>query len=115
VRTVGVLAAGQAALHFLLVVLTAHDHHVGSEPVSGTAMVAAHAVVTLLVAVSVCHADAAITALVGALLRVLPHRLRPAPVDVPLPACPVPDVGVSLRAAARLIAAHARRGPPITC
>ena len=50
-RTVGVLALGQAALHFLLIVLSAHDHHVGSEPVSGTAMVAAHAVVTLLVAV----------------------------------------------------------------
>ena len=76
-------------------------------------MVAAHAVVTLLVAAAVCHADAAITALVGALLRVLPHRLRVAPVDVGLPACPVPDVDVSLRAAARLIAAHARRGPPI--
>lgn len=107
------LAAGQTALHFLLIALTTHDHPAGSAPVSVAAMVAAHAVVTLLVAVSVCHADAAITALVGALLRVLPHRSRVAPVDVPLPTRPVPDIAVSLRATARAVAAHARRGPPI--
>jgi hypothetical protein len=112
VRVVGVLAGGQAALHCLLVVLTAHDQHVGSAAVSGTAMLAAHAVVTLIVALSVCHADAAISALVGALLKVLPRRLQVPPVDVPLPARPVPEADVPLHASVGLLAAHARRGPP---
>ena len=109
------LGAGQLVLHYLLVVLTAHAH-IGPDAVfSGSAMPAAHAVATLATAVVLSRADAAVTALVAAFGRILPRRLRVAAVDVAPPACPVPDPDVPLAASLALVAAHARRGPPIAC
>lgn len=106
------LGIGQAVLHLLLGVVT-HDHHVGSVP--GAAMIAAHSVATVVAAAATTHADAAVTALVTALRRVLPRRLRLAAVDVALPTRAVPSAEVPLRATLGLVAAHARRGPPVAC
>jgi hypothetical protein len=106
------LGAGQAGLHHLLDVLGPHGHAAdGAYPAS---MVAAHAVATLLIAPVVCSADAAVAGLVGALRRILPRRLRVPAVDVPLPARAVPGADVPLLASVGLVAAHARRGPPVT-
>jgi hypothetical protein len=113
VATLVALGAGQICLHYLLVVLSAHA---GAQATySTTSMVAAHAVATLVTAAVVAHADAAVTALVTAVRRILPRRLRLPAVDVPLPARPVPDADVPLLASVGLTAAHARRGPPIAC
>lgn len=107
------LGAGQVALHYLLVVLTAHGHAVATFPTGS--MLAAHAVSTLLLAPVVCGADAAVTGLGAALRRVLPRRLTVPAADAPLPPRAVPAADVPLRTAVRLAAAHARRGPPIGC
>jgi hypothetical protein len=107
------LGAGQLALHYLLLVLTAHGDPAGT--FSGPAMVAAHAAATLVTAVVVIHADAAVAALVAAAGRLLPRRPRVPAVDVAPPTRPVPEVDVPLVAGLVLLAAHARRGPPIPC
>jgi hypothetical protein len=78
-------------------------------------MVAAHAVATLVTAVVMAYADAAVTGLVTALRRLRPRRPRVAAVDVAPPARPVPDAAVPLVASLVLVAAHTRRGPPIGC
>jgi hypothetical protein len=103
------LGTGQLALHYLLVVLTAHD----SAAVTGSTMLAAHAVATLATAVVVIHADAALAALLAASCRLLPRRPTVAAVDVVPPTRPVPGADVPLVAGLVLLAAHARRGPPI--
>ena len=112
VAVLAVLGAGQVALHYLLVLLTAHGH---SATMPALSMVAAHAVATLALAPVVCSADAAVTGLVGALRRILPRRVRVPAVEVPLPTRAVPDADVPLLASVGLVAAHARRGPPIAC
>jgi hypothetical protein len=109
------LGVGQAVLHQLLTVLAAHDHAVGTAALPGAAMVTAHAVATLVTAVVVSHADTAVAALVATLRRVLPHRTRPAVVDVAPPTRPMPSADVPLLAALGLVAGHSRRGPPATC
>ncbi len=109
------LGIGQLVLHYLIVVLAAHGHSGTDAAFSGWAMVAAHALATLAIAVVLSRADAAVTALVAALCRILPRRLRVTAVDVAPPACPVPDTDVPLAASLALVAAHARRGPPIAC
>jgi hypothetical protein len=106
------LGAGQAVLHYLLAILTAHGHHAA---VPALSMVAAHAVATLVLAPVVCCADAAVAGLVGALYRLLPRRLRVRAVEVPLPTRAVPDADAALLPCAGLVAAHARRGPPLAC
>jgi hypothetical protein len=103
------LGAGQLALHHLLLVLTAHD---SSGAGSGPAMPAAHAVATLATAVVVTYADATLAALLAASRR-LPRRPTVAAVDVVPPVRPVPSADVPLVAGPALLAAHARRGPPI--
>ena len=114
VATLVALGAGQVALHYLLVVLTAHGHR-GPATFPTTTMVAAHAVATLATAVVVVNADAAVTALVAALHRLRPRRAPVGAVDVALPARPVPDAAVPLLARLALVAAHTRRGPPVGC
>jgi hypothetical protein len=104
------LGTGQLALHYLLVVLTAHD---SAAAVPGSAMLAAHAVATLATAVVVTYADAALAALLAASCRLLPRRPTVAAVDVVPPTRPVPGADVPLVAGLVLLAAHARRGPPI--
>ncbi len=109
------LAAGQLALHELLELM--HPSHQASRPavLAGAAMLAMHAVATLVTAVMVSTADRALVALVAALRGVLPRRLVPPPADRPLPTLAVPPLAVP----ARLRLAHAapllRRGPPVTC
>jgi hypothetical protein len=98
------LGAGQLGLHYLLVVLTAHEHRVPSTFPA-----------TLVTAVVMAYADAAVTGLVTALRRLRPRRPRVAAVDVAPPARPVPDAAVPLVASLVLVAAHTRRGPPIGC
>jgi hypothetical protein len=112
VAVLAVLGAGQVGLHYLLVLLTAHGQ---SATIPALSMVVAHAVATLVLAPVVCSADAAVTGLVGALRRLLPRRLRVPAVEVPLPTRAVPDADVPLLASVGLVAAHARRGPPIAC
>jgi hypothetical protein len=112
VAVLAALGAGQAVLHYLLAVLTAHGH---GAAVPALSMVIAHAVVTLVLAPVVCSADAAVAGLAGALRRILPRRPRVRAVAVPLPTRAVPAADVPLLVSAGVVAVHARRGPPIAC
>lgn len=112
VGVVAVLAAGQLALHHLMVLL--HPVQQSGPAVFDTAgMVVMHAVATAVVAVAVRHADAAVAAVVAALRRVLPRRpvlpVADRPLTVPVPAAPA----AGRRLAGALAAAHVRRGPPV--
>ncbi|MCY7343941.1 MAG: hypothetical protein LH603_19430 [Pseudonocardia sp.] len=112
--TVVALAAGQLALHELMSLLhPAHD--VGPAVLTGPAMPAMHAAVTLAVAVALRHSDHGLSVLIGALRRVLPRRPARPPVDPPLPTFAVPAPDVAPRRARMLDSAHARRGPPVRC
>lgn len=113
--TVVTLAAGQLALHELLVVL--HPAHEVLAPAitSGAGMAAMHAAVTLVSAVALRHADRAVAAVAAALARVLPRRLAPPPADRPLPTRAVPGPAVAARLARALAVADVRRGPPVGC
>lgn len=105
--TVAVLATGQLVLHTTLAALhpMAAD---GERP-----MLVAHALVTLVTAVAVRYADAAVLVIAAALRRVLPRRLVPPPADRPLPTRPVPPLDLPARHARRLAVADVRRGPPV--
>ena len=112
VGTVVVLGAGQVVLHQAMVLL--HPPHSAGGPSLGTAaMLGMHAAVTLVTALALWHADRAVSALVGALRRVLPRRLSPLPARRPLwtSILPVHDVG-GFRAAV-LAVSVLRRGPPV--
>jgi hypothetical protein len=113
--TVGVLAAGQFALHHVIELMhPAHDPaHAVLAP--GAQMVAMHAVATLLIALALRHADSAVAALLAALGRVLPCRPAPPPADRPLPVLAVPGAAVHARLARAFAVAHIRRGPPAAC
>jgi hypothetical protein len=109
--TLATLAGGQYALHVLLGLL--HPHASVAGP-SGTTMLALHAVTTVLVAVLLRYADAALVAVGSALRRVLPRRTFVPPADGPL--LPLRVAGPA-RPARRLAlaAVPARRGPPVGC
>jgi hypothetical protein len=109
--TLATLAGGQYALHVLLGLL--HPHASVTGP-SGTTMLALHAVTTVLVAVLLRYADAALVAVGSALRRVLPRRTFVPPADGPL--LPLRVAGPA-RPARRLAlaAVPTRRGPPVGC
>jgi hypothetical protein len=118
--TVAVLGAGQVVLHYLMVLLhPAQDGGAltgsGGGMVGGPSMLLMHAAVTLISAVGLRHADAAVVAMARALRRILPRRVAPLPADRPLPALAVPGPGLPARLARVLLSAHARRGPPVGC
>lgn len=104
------LGGGQFVLHNVLALV-----HVGEHTSGSTAMLAAHAVVTVVLGVALQYADVALAALVGALARVLPRRFAAPPADRPLRTAVVPFPG----AVARLLLAHCTvrvlRGPPVAC
>jgi hypothetical protein len=112
VAVLAALGAGQVALHYLLTLLSAHGHGAG---LPAGPMLAGHAAATLVLTLVVCSADAAVDGLLSALRRILPRRLRVPAVDVALPTLAVPAADVPLLASVGLVAAHARRGPPIAC
>jgi hypothetical protein len=105
--TVAVLAVGQFVLHNAMELL--HPAHAGS------AMLAMHAVATVVTALALRHADRGTAALMAALRRVLPRRLVPPPADRPLPVLAVPGPAVPAGLSRAFVVAHARRGPPVTC
>jgi hypothetical protein len=109
--TLATLAGGQLALHLLMGLL--HPHTLVGGP-SPAAMLALHAVATVLVAVLLRHADAAMAAAGSALRRILARRPFVPPADGPL--LPLRATGPA-RAARRLAlaAVPARRGPPVGC
>jgi hypothetical protein len=109
------LAAGQLALHHLLVLMHPSHQETGPAVLTGAAMVPMHAVATLVTAVMVRTADRALVALVGALRRVLPRRPVPPPADRPLPILAVPAPAVPTRLRLAHSAPLLRRGPPVTC
>ncbi|HYH28818.1 MAG TPA: hypothetical protein VD903_00405 [Pseudonocardia sp.] len=115
VGTVGVLGAGQVALHHLIELL--HPAHRTAHAVlaPGGQMVAMHAAATVLTALALRHADRGIAALLTALGRVLPRRLTPPPADRPLPVLAVPGPAVPARLARAFAVVHSRRGPPVAC
>ncbi len=112
--TVAVLAAGQIALHYLMVLLHASSD-AGPALLGGPSMLVMHAIVTLVSAVGVRHADHAVAAVAAALRRALPRRLAPLPARRPLTTCAVPGPELPARLARALAVAHARRGPPVWC
>lgn len=112
VGVVAVLAAGQLALHHLLELL--HPAHHAAPALLGTAgMLTMHGAATVVIAVAVRHADAAVGAVCAVLRRVLPRRPVPPPahrpLTVPVPAAPA----AGRRLAGALSAASVRRGPPV--
>lgn len=110
--TLVTLAVGQLALHQLLTVL--HPAHPTADgALSGTGMLVLHALVTLVTAVALRHAERGVGALQAALCAVLPRRLTPPPADRPLTARPVPDAGLPALLARALATAVPRRGPPV--
>jgi hypothetical protein len=111
VGTILTLGAGQFVLHQLMQLL--HAPH-GSAS-SGTSMIGMHAVVTLVTAVALLHADAAVAALAGALSTVLPRPLTPPPARRSLPTLAVAGSDLPARIARQIFVAHARRGPPVGC
>jgi hypothetical protein len=109
--TMTTLGAGQYALHVLLGLLHPHASVVGP---SAAAMVALHAVATVVVAVLLRHADRALVAVAAALRRVLSRRPFVLPADGPLSALRVTGPARPARRLA-LAAVPARRGPPEGC
>jgi hypothetical protein len=107
VSTLAVLAGGQVALHTALELL--HPSH------PGPAMVAMHAVTTVVTALALRHADRGAAALAAALRRILPRRLTPPPADRPLPTLAVAGPAVPARLAQAFALARSRRGPPVPC
>ena len=105
--TVGVLGGGQLVLHATLSALhpMAAD---GERP-----MLVVHVLITLVTAVAVRYADAAVLAVAAVLRRVLPRRLTPLPADRPLPTRPAAPLHLPARRARRLAVACVRRGPPV--
>jgi hypothetical protein len=81
----------------------------------GRSMLLMHAVVTLVSAAGLCHADAAVVAVARALRRVLPRRPAVLPANRPLPTLAVPGPDRVAQQAQALLVAHARRGPPVGC
>ena len=101
------LATGQLVLHLTLAALhpMAAD---GSRP-----MLLLHVLVTLVTAVAVRYADAAVLAVAAVLRRVVPRRLTPPAADRPLPTRPIPPLDLPARRARLLTVADVRRGPPV--
>ena len=107
VATAVVLAAGQLVLHTTLTVL--HPMPAGH----GTSMLGVHVLITLITAVAIRHADAAVLAIAAVLRRVLPRRVAPPAADRPLPTRAVPALDLPARRARMLTVADVRRGPPV--
>jgi hypothetical protein len=105
--TVGVLATGQLVIHAALSAL----HPMAAD--GSRSMLVLHVLVTLVTAVAVRYADAAVLAVAAALRRVVPRRLTPPPADRPLPTRPVPPLDLPARRARLLTVAVLRRGPPV--
>lgn len=105
--TIAVLAVGQFVLHSAIELL--HATH------AGPAMLAMHAVATVVTAVALRHADRGAAALVAALRRVLPRRLPPPAADRPLRVLALPAPAEPALLTRAHVVAHARRGPPVTC
>lgn len=105
--TLGVLAVGQLVIHAALAAL----HPMTAD---GTrTMLVLHVLVTLVTAVAVRYADAAVLAVAAVLRRVVPRRLTPLPADRPLPTRPVSPLDLPARRARLLTMADVRRGPPV--
>lgn len=113
--TIGVLAAGQLALHHVIELLHPAQHSAQAALAPGAQMIAMHAVATLLIALALRHADRGVAALLAVLGRVLPHRLIPPPADRPLRVLAVPDPAVSARIARAFTVIQILRGPPVGC
>jgi hypothetical protein len=113
--TIGVLAAGQLALHHLIEVLHPAQHGPDAALAPGAQMLAMHALATLLTALALRHADRGVAALLAVLGRVVPRRLVPPPVDRPLRVLAVPDAAVLARVARAFTVTQIRRGPPVGC
>jgi hypothetical protein len=114
--TVGVLAAGQFALHHVIELMHPAHHPASAALAPGAQMVVMHAIATLLIALALRHADSAVAALLAALGRVLPRRpAPPPPADRPLPVLAVPGPAVPAQLARAFAVGHIRRGPPAAC
>jgi hypothetical protein len=105
--TVVVLGAGQLVLHTTLAAL----HPMPAA--DGTSMLGVHVLITLITAVALRHADAAVLAIAAVLRRVLPRKIAPPAADRPLPTRPVPAPDLPARRARMLTVADVRRGPPV--
>jgi hypothetical protein len=118
VGCVAVLGLGQLTLHQLIELLNpAHPGHhlVDAVGPGDTAMVAMHALATLVTAAALWFADRAIAVLSAALRRLVPRRPPTLRADRPLATLATPGPTVALRLARALAAGHVRRGPPVGC
>jgi hypothetical protein len=114
VGSVASLAVGQIALHEAMTLLHPMQER-GPALLGSCEMFVMHAAVTLVTALALRHADAAVSALAEHIARVLPRRLAPPPAQRPLRACPVPATDVPTRLALALATTAPRRGPPVSC
>lgn len=112
----GVLGAAQLTLHLLLdQLIHTHEPALPAVGVNGAAMTGAHTVATVLTALVLARAEAALLAIAAALRLALPVLRRP----VPVPRAPVLPVAARPERAADpfdvlLRRVCARRGPPAT-
>ena len=117
VATVAVLAVGQLVMHATLATLHPSTPHPSAPHPAvadyGWSMLVLHALITLIAAVAVRHADAAVLAVAAVLRRVVPRRLVPPPADRPLATRPVPTPDLPARLARLITVADVRRGPPV--
>lgn len=114
VGTTATLAAGQLALHALMVQLHP-PHDAGPAAPDGATMPVLHIGVTLATAVALNHADRAVAGLLTALQRLVPRRLtfRAAGQWPSIRAgCSLEPSPLTARSPGT---AHPRRGPPVGC
>ncbi|WP_147200885.1 hypothetical protein [Pseudonocardia asaccharolytica] len=106
-----VLGGGQLFMHEVMHVL-AHPHAADPATFTWPGMLAMHAGATLVTGAMVREADRALLALFAALLRRLPRRLVPPPVNRPLPTLAVPAPAAIGRCARAALGPLVLRGPP---
>jgi hypothetical protein len=107
------LGVTQLVTHLLLSVDSTGMSGMSAETFNGLDMLGAHAAAVLVTSVLVVRADALLFALAGALRRLVPMLLVPAPVAVET-RCPRPTAAPRDHVAAvSLCRINARRGPPV--
>ncbi|KAA2263761.1 hypothetical protein F0L68_09505 [Solihabitans fulvus] len=108
------LGVSQLGQHLLLAGLGhRHDLAAAGAGVDGRLMTGAHVAAVLATALLLTRAETALFAVVSAVSLLLPRRLSPAPIGVPLRVSVAPPARVDTLAEVLLRRVCSRRGPPV--
>jgi len=110
-QILGLVGAGQVAMHALLSLPVPHDHSARTSD-SGALMVLGHVLATLVVVAVLACAERAVFAVTAALASALPRKLAPAAVSGP-PRTVSPATVWLPKAEASRCGEPTRRGPPL--